>query len=55
MLTPEDYGAMVARVSKTGMSPLMFAGPAIGTWCLLTTVIRVKPARIQPVIVDAAE
>ncbi len=58
MPTPEDYGAMVARVSKNWDVTLMFEPGRVivgNAGVLLTTVIRVKPGVTHPfVIVDAA-
>ncbi len=58
MPTPEDYGAMVARVSKKWDVTLMFEPGRVivgNAGVLLTTVIRVKPGVTHPfVIVDAA-
>ena len=56
--TPEDYGAMVARVSRNWDVTLMFEPGRVivgNAGVLLTTVIRVKPGVTHPfVIVDAA-
>ncbi len=58
MPTPEDYGAMVARISKHWDVTLMFEPGRVivgNAGVLLTTVIRVKPGVTHPfVIVDAA-
>jgi diaminopimelate decarboxylase len=58
MPTPEDYGAMVARVSKNWDVTLMFEPGRVivgNAGVLLTTVIRIKPGVTHPfVIVDAA-
>jgi diaminopimelate decarboxylase len=58
MPTPQDYGAMVARVTKTWDVTLMFEPGRVivgNAGVLLTTVIRVKPGVTHPfVIVDAA-
>ena len=58
MPTPEDYGAMVARVSKKWDVTLMFEPGRVivgNAGVLLTTVIRVKSGVTHPfVIVDAA-
>ena len=58
MPTPEDYGAMVARISKNWDVTLMFEPGRVivgNAGVLLTTVIRVKPGVTHPfVIVDAA-
>ncbi len=58
MPTPEDYGTMVARVSKHWDVTLMFEPGRVivgNAGVLLTTVIRVKPGVTHPfVIVDAA-
>ena len=58
MPTPEDYGAMVSRVSKNWDVTLMFEPGRVivgNAGVLLTTVIRVKPGVTHPfVIVDAA-
>ncbi len=58
MPTPEDYGAMVARVSSKWDVTLMFEPGRVivgNAGVLLTTVIRVKPGVTHPfVIVDAA-
>lgn len=58
MPTPEDYGEMVARVSKNWDVTLMFEPGRVivgNAGILLTTVIRVKPGVTHPfVIVDAA-
>ena len=58
MPTPEDYGAMVARVSNKWDVTLMFEPGRVivgNAGVLLTTVIRVKPGVTHPfVIVDAA-
>ena len=56
--TPEEYGAMVARVTKGWNVALMFEPGRVivgNAGVLLTTVIRVKPGMTHPfVIVDAA-
>ncbi len=58
MPTPEDYGAMVARVTRGWDVMLMFEPGRVivgNAGVLLTTVIRVKPGVTHPfVIVDAA-
>ncbi len=58
MPTPEDYGAMVARVTHKWDVTLMFEPGRVivgNAGILLTTVIRVKPGVTHPfVIVDAA-
>ena len=58
MPTPQDYGAMVARVSNKWDVTLMFEPGRVivgNAGVLLTTVIRVKPGVTHPfVIVDAA-
>jgi diaminopimelate decarboxylase len=58
MPTPEDYGAMVARVSENWDVTLMFEPGRVivgNAGVLLTTVIRIKPGVTHPfVIVDAA-
>ncbi len=58
MPTPDDYGAMVARVSRNWDVTLMFEPGRVivgNAGVLLTTVIRVKPGVTHPfVIVDAA-
>jgi len=56
--TPEDYGTMVARVTKGWDVTLMFEPGRVivgNAGVLLTRVIRVKPGVVHPfVIVDAA-
>jgi len=56
--TPAEYGAMIARVTKDWGVRLMFEPGRVipaNAGVLLTKVIRVKPAKINPfVIVDAA-
>ncbi len=56
--TPAQYGAMIARVTKDWDVQLMFEPGRLipaNAGVLLTEVIRVKPAKINPyVIVDAA-
>ena len=56
--TPQDYGAMVARVTRNWDVTLMFEPGRVivgNAGVLLTTVIRVKPGVTHPfVIVDAA-
>ena len=56
--SPEDYGAMVARVTKGWGVTLMFEPGRLivgNAGVLLTRVIRVKPGSVHPfVIVDAA-
>ena len=58
MPTPQEYGAMVARVSNKWDVTLMFEPGRVivgNAGVLLTTVIRVKPGVTHPfVIVDAA-
>ena len=58
MPTPEEYGAMVARVTHNWDVTLMFEPGRVivgNAGVLLTTVIRVKPGVTHPfVIVDAA-
>ena len=58
MPTPEEYGQMVARVTKNWDVTLMFEPGRVivgNAGVLLTTVIRVKPGVTHPfVIVDAA-